>query len=181
MAIKPTIYKFRISLSDLNQDYYDSIHLTVALHPSEKIERMMARVLAYCLNAQDDLVLTKGLSEIDEPDIWVRTLDEQTTLWIDIGEPSSDRIKKACRLANQVKIYCFNSKADVWWRQSEQKIRQLHADVIKLDWDNIEKLATLVERTMDMSVSISGDSAYFATEQGECEVTWDSLQELSLN
>jgi len=177
MAIKPTIYKFRISLSDLNRNYYDTLNLTVALHPSETIERMMVRVLAYCINAQEQLAFTKGLSEIDEPDLWVRTYDEKTTLWIDVGEPSIERIKKSCRLAEKVKVYCFNSKADVWWMQSQGKINQLEASVIKFDWQEIQRLASLVERTMDMSVSITGDSAYVATEQGESEIAWEILQE----
>lgn len=176
MAIKPTIYKFRISLSDLNRHYYDTLNLTVALHPSETIERMMVRVLAYCINAQEQLTFTKGLSEVDEPDLWVRSYDDKTTLWIDIGEPSVERIKKSCRLAEKVKIYCFNSKADVWWQQSQGKIRQLQASLIKFDWQEIQHLASLVERTMDMSVSISGDSAYIAAQKGEIEVNWQLLQ-----
>lgn len=176
MAIKPTIYKFRISLSDLNRHYYDTLNLTVALHPSETIERMMVRVLAYCINAQEQLTFTKGLSEVDEPDLWVRSYDDKTKLWIDIGEPSVERIKKSCRLAEKVKIYCFNSKADVWWQQSQGKIRQLQASLIKFDWQEIQHLASLVERTMDMSVSISGDSAYIAAQKGEIEVNWQLLQ-----
>jgi len=176
VAIKPTIYKFRISLSDLNRHYYDTLNLTVALHPSETIERMMVRVLAYCINAQEQLTFTKGLSEVDEPDLWVRSYDDKTTLWIDIGEPSVERIKKSCRLAEKVKIYCFNSKADVWWQQSQGKIRQLQASLIKFDWQEIQRLARLVERTMDMSVSISGDSAYIAAQKGEIEVNWQLLQ-----
>lgn len=181
MAIKPTIYKFRISLSDLNRNYYDSLSLTLAQHPSETIERMMVRVLAFCLNAHADLTFTKGLSEIDEPDLWIRTLDDNISLWIDVGEPSPDRIKKDCRLADEVKVYCFNSKADVWWSQSQQKISQLQANVYQFDWENIQTLASLVERTMDFSLSITGDSAYIAAERGESEVNWKVLQECSLN
>ena len=181
MAIKPTIYKFRISLSDLNRDYYDSLNLTLAQHPSEKVERMMVRVLAYCINAQKDLTFTKGLSEIDEPDIWVRTLDEQTALWIDVGEPSIDRVKKSCRLADEVKVYCFNSKADVWWSQSELKLKQLDASIYKFEWEEILELTKFVERTMDLSISLTGDSAYIATELGECEVSWQTLQESNTN
>lgn len=60
MALKPTIYKFRIALSDMNNDYYDSKNLTIALHPSEKPQRMLARILAFCLNAQKDLNLPKA-------------------------------------------------------------------------------------------------------------------------
>ena len=177
MAIKPTIYKFRISLSDLNRDYYDTLNLTLAQHPSETIERMMVRVLAFCINAQDNLVFTKGLSEVDEPDLWVRTLDDQTALWIEVGEPSAERIKKAGHLANKVNIYSFNSKSDIWWTQIKGKISQLKASVYKFKWEEILALAALVERTMDMSVSITGDSAYVATNLGECEVNWETLQE----
>lgn len=178
MAIKPTIYKIRISLSDLNRNYYDTLNLTVAQHPSETLERMMVRVLAYCINAQEYLVFTKGLSDVDEADLWVRTFDDQIALWIDVGEPAVDRIKKVSRLANVVKIYCFNSKADVWWSQTQPKIKQMKASVYKFEWDNIQALATLVQRTMDISVSITGDSAYVATELGECEVGWVALQEV---
>ncbi|MCW8900986.1 MAG: YaeQ family protein [Gammaproteobacteria bacterium] len=177
MAIKPTIYKFRISLSDLNRDYYDTLNLTLAQHPSETIERMMVRVLTYCINAQENLSFTKGLSEIDEPDIWLRSMDEQTLLWIDVGEPSVDRVKKATRLAKKVMVYSFNSKSDVWWTQLQNKIKLLAVSVFRIEWEEIEALAAMVQRTMDMSVSITGDSAFVATESGECEINWVTLQE----
>ncbi|MBL4607039.1 MAG: YaeQ family protein [Pseudomonadales bacterium] len=176
MALKPTIYKFNISLSDLNQDYYDSLHLTVAQHPSETHERMMARVLAYCLNAQESLVFTKGLSDPDLPDIWVRTLDDQLALWIDIGEPAFDRIKKATRISREVKVYSFNSKSDVWWKQNKSKFAMLSASFIQFNTAEITTLAGLVGRTMTCSITITGDSAYIATEAGECEVNWVNLQ-----
>lgn len=176
MALKPTIYKIKISLSDLNRDYYDTLNLTIAQHPSETIERMMVRMLAYCINVQEHLVFTKGLSSVEEADIWARSYDDQILLWVDVGEPAVDRIKKVCTLANEVKIYCFNSKADTWWKQSQEKIHQMKASVYKFDWQNIQTLAGLVERTMDISISITGDTAYIATEQGEAEVNWQTLK-----
>ncbi len=176
MALKPTIYKFNISLSDLNRDYYDTLQLTVAQHPSESHERMMARVLAFCLNAQESLIFTKGLSEPDEPDIWLHTLDDQLALWIDIGEPAVDRIKKATRIAKEVKVYSFNSKSDVWWQQNQNKFAMLSASVIQFDSQDISALANLVARTMTCSITVTGDSAFVATESGECEVNWRSLQ-----
>lgn len=175
MAIKPTIYKLRISLSDLNRDYYDTLNLTIAQHPSENLERMMTRTLAFCINAQENLSFTKGLSSTEEPDIWLRTLDEQIALWIDIGEPSVDRAKKATRSANEVKIYSFNSKSDVWWEQSRSKLKPLKVSYYRFDWENIQALAAFVQRSMDFSVTITGNSAYIATELGEIEVPWSIL------
>ncbi len=176
MALKPTIYKFKIALSDLNRDYYDSLNLTVAQHPSESHERMMTRVLAFAINAQEHLSFTKGLSEIDDPDIWAKSLDGQLQLWIDVGEPATDRIKKATRLAKEVKVYSFNSKSDVWWQQNQDKFNQLSASIFQFKWEDIQSLAKLVERTMDLSITITGDSAYIAAALGECEVSWVNLK-----
>lgn len=176
MAIKPTIYKLKISLSDLNRNYYDALNLTIAQHPSETLERMMVRVLAFCINAQEHLAFTKGLCAIEEPDIWARELDDQLSLWIDVGEPSIDRVKKATRLSPSVKVYSFNSKSDVWWDQGQPKFRTFHASFFRFQWESIKSLALLVNRTMNFSVTISDDSAYIATELGEQNVTWETLQ-----
>ncbi len=176
MAIKPTIYKLKIALSDLNRNYYDSLNLTVARHPSETLERMMVRVMAYCLNAEEHLVFTKGLSSVEEPEIWARTLDDKIALWIDVGEPAVERIKKATHIAEAVKVYSFNTKSDVWWLQGQEKFKHMSATFFRFQWSSIQTLATLVERTMDLSVTISADSAYIATGAGECEVFWEQLE-----
>lgn len=177
MALKPIIYKIRIAISDFNRDYYDSINLTVALHPSETLERMMVRILAYCINAQENIALTKGLSNIEEPDIWVKTLDDLLTLWIEVGEPSPDRIKKSSRLAPEIKVYSFNSKSDTWWKQNQNQIKQFkNVQIYQFDWPQIQTLATFADRTMDWSLSISDDSIYITDETQECEV---SIMDLS--
>lgn len=177
VATKPTIYKARIALSDLERNYYDTLNLTVALHPSETPERMMARIMAYCLNAQEGLVFTKGLSDVDEPDLWIRTMDEQTTLWVDVGEPNPERVKKSTRLARHVKLYSFNSKSDVWWKQGRNKFAMYDADIIRFDHSQIEAMTEMLARTMDFSVTITGQSAYIAGDNGEVELHWEVLQE----
>lgn len=185
MALKPTIYKFNISISDFNHDYYDSVNLTIALHPSETHERMMVRVLAYCLNLYKDsgnlMTFTKGLSAIEEPDIWIKELDEQISLWVDVGEPSFDRIKKSCRIAKQSYVYSFNSKSAVWWKQIQPQFQALPVTVVSFNWDTIQSLSQSISRTMEFSVSINDDSAFFATQDTQHEVTWTVLQDNSNN
>ena len=176
MALKPTIYKFKIALSDLNRNYYEALNFTVAQHPSETQERLMARVLTFCIHAEQQLAFTRGLSEVDEPALWAKTLDDQISLWIDVGEPSVDRIKKAARIAQQVSVYSFNSKSDVWWNQSKDKFEKLPVSIFQLCHEEVQELAKLLQRTMDMSVTITGESAYIAAELGECEVHWELLQ-----
>ena len=176
VALKPTIYKFNIALSDLNRNYYDTLNLTAAQHPSETQDRLLARVLCFCINAQEHLTFTKGLSEVDEPALWAKTLDGQTALWVDVGEPSVERIKKATRIAQQVIVYSFNSKSDVWWNQSKEGFSKLPASIFRFNCEQIQVFAGLLQRTMDISVTITGESAYIAAELGECEVHWELLQ-----
>ncbi|GGO67769.1 YaeQ family protein [Bowmanella pacifica] len=176
MALKPTIFKFIISLSDLDRDYYDTLHLTVAQHPSESTERMMARVMAYCLNAREGLIFTTGLSTPNEPDIWQRSLDDQLLTWIDVGEPAFERIKKASRQASEVKLYSFNQKSEVWWQQEQAQFRRLPISVMRFPWPAIQSLAALVERSMVCSVSISEGTLYVAAKLGEAEIPCSLLQ-----
>ncbi len=136
----------------------------------------MVRVLAYCINFRERLEFTKGLSAVDEPDIWARTLDNQLSLWIDIGEPTVDRVKKATRLASVVKVYSFNSKSDIWWQQGQEKFGEFKVSIFRFPWESIQSLAALQKRTMDISVTITADSVYIATESGECEVSCVPLQ-----
>jgi uncharacterized protein YaeQ len=180
MAIKPTIYKFKLSVSDLDHNYFDTLNLTVALHPSETKERMMVRVLVFCLHAFKDneklMTFTKGLSAIDEPDIWLRGLDDQLHLWIDIGEPSFERIKKSCRLSNKTYVYSFNSKSNAWWKQAQAQFSTLPVNVLNFDWQEIQSLSTLLERKVELSVTLSGESAFVAAEHRQAEVNWQTLQ-----
>jgi len=170
MALKPTIYKFDISLSDLDREHYDSLNLTVALHPSESLERMMTRVLAFCFNANDRLQFGSSLSESSEPDLWAHSLDGQIELWIDVGEPSVERAKKAAPIADQVRIYSFNSKSNIWWEQARGGLNRLPVAAFQFPWESIVELARLVERTMQMSITISDATAFVSSALGDCEV-----------
>ncbi len=176
MALSSTIYKFNITLSDLNRDYYNNLNLTVALHPSENLQRMMARVVAFCIHADERLTFTKGLSTPEQADIWCKSLDQQILDWIEVGEPAPEKLKKASRVAQQVWVYSFNAKSPVWWQQEQGKMAELAVTVRQFNWPEIETLAAMLARKMDMAVTISGDAAFIACDKGECEVHWQVLQ-----
>ncbi len=176
MALRPTIYKCTIALSDLDRQYYDTLNLTVAKHPSETDERMMVRILAYCIHAGEGLTFGRGLSTADEPDLWIHTLDNQLSLWVDVGEPAVDRIKKASRIAGKVIVYSFNSKSSVWWQQNRDKLADLQVAIYQLPWQEVARLTSFVARKIDISVTLSGDSAYIVNDDASCEVIWSPLQ-----
>lgn len=179
MALKPTIYKLSISLSDIDKHYYDHLNLTVAQHPSETVERMFVRILAYCTNTSGELSFTAGLSTPNEPDIVEMDLQGSMLHWIDVGEPSFERIKKATRVAKVVRIYSFNRKSDTWWQQEQLSFNSLPINVNQFEWSQIQNLAKLVERTMELSITISEDTFFVTSAKGNVEVATIQLQSLA--
>ncbi|MBZ0093098.1 MAG: YaeQ family protein, partial [Sulfuricellaceae bacterium] len=102
MAIKSTIIKADLQIADMDRAYYHNHALTIAQHPSETDERIMVRVLAFALYADENLAFGKGLSADDEPDLWQKDPTGAIDLWIDVGLPDERAIRKACGRARQV-------------------------------------------------------------------------------
>ena len=109
MALKPTIYKAQISLADSDQNCFEELTLTIAKHPSETIERMTTRLLAFCVNNARGLEFTKGLSTADEPDIWQHADNGEIEHWLELGQPEEPRLRKACGKAKRVSVYCIQT------------------------------------------------------------------------
>lgn len=167
----------KLALTDLDREVYENLSLTVACHPSETLERMMVRVLAYCLNAREGLELCKGLSDTEEADLWAHSLDGSLALWIDVGEPTIERLKKVSRLAPEVCLYSFNSKSPTWWELLSPDIAKLPISVFRFDWPSVQALAKTVERTMELSITVSENSLFVSTPAGDCELRLQQLQE----
>src|SRR5687768_13263041 len=125
MATGAMIYKADLQIADMDRHYYQNHSLTVARHPSETDERMMVRLLAFTLHADDALAFGRGLSAEDEPDLWKKDLTGAIDLWIDVGQPEERDIRRACGRAKQVVIVCYNRGADVWWVQNRDKLERL--------------------------------------------------------
>ena len=102
MALGATIYKATLDISDLDRGWYGSRSLTVARHPSETEERMMVRILAFCLYADEKLEFGRGLSAEDEPDLWETNDAGDIGRWIDVGNPDNKALRRAAGRSDDV-------------------------------------------------------------------------------
>ncbi len=173
MALKSTIFKIKLDISDLSRHYYHHHSLTLARHPSENDERMMVRLAAFAFNADESLEFTKGLSSDDEADLWQHTLSGELVLWVDVGRPSVERIRKACGRAEHVRVYAFGGhSADVWWESiAGQLTRYNNLEVFTINQDCSALLAATVTRTMDIQCTIDDGTAWFSLQGDSIEVT----------
>src|SRR5665648_206443 len=137
MATKATINKALLNIANMDSHYYAEHNLTMAQHPSETDLRLMVRLLAFILNANEDLEFCKGISQDDEPDLWKKSLGGDIKLWIDLGQPDAKRIKKACGRSEKVIIYTYQEgMATSWWKQIETSLtRFTNLQVVHLTMD----------------------------------------------
>ena len=154
MATKATIYKALLNIANMDSHYYAEHNLTMAKHPSETDLRLMVRLIAFILNADESLEFTKGISQDDEPDLWQKSLGGDIELWIDLGQPDDKRIKKACGRSEKVIIYTYQEgMAASWWKQIETSLTRFsNLKVIHLEMDG--DIGLLAKRAMSLQANI---------------------------
>lgn len=156
MAIKATICKVNLQIADMDRHYYQDHALTLARHPSETDERMMVRLLAFALYADENLQFAQGMTAEDEADLWQKDLTGAIELWIDVGIPDEKLIRKACGRARQVAVFCYGGRtAERWFAQNgKQFMRQKNLTVINLPQASTRAMAALAQRNMQLQCTI---------------------------
>ena len=156
MALNATIHKAELSISDMDRNYYATHALTLARHPSETEERLMVRLLAFALYADERLEFGKGISDEDEPALWRKAYTDEIELWIELGQPDESRIRKACGRARQVVVLTYGGRtADLWWSKAAGHLaRCQNLSVLDIDEASVQALVGLCERGMRLQVLI---------------------------
>jgi uncharacterized protein YaeQ len=169
MAIKPTILKAQLDISDMDRHHYDSHTLSLARHSSETDERLMVRLMAYALHAHENLSFTDGIDSADDPALWQKDLTGTINLWIDVGQPDEKRIIKACGRADEVVVYAYAKSALKWWEQTAPKVeRAKNLSVIHfLDSGSV---ARLVQRSMSFQCLIQDGQIFLTSGEENFEV-----------
>lgn len=172
MALKSTVLKVQLQVSDMDRNYFNEHLLTLAQHPSETDERVMVRLLAFALHAGagEGLQFGSGLSS-DEPDLWRKDLTGVIELWVEVGQPEDQYIRKACGRARQVVIYNYSGRsAQVWWEKTGESLqRSKNLTVVDIDPDSVAAIGRLARRAMQIQCFIQ-DGAIHLMGEGDAMV-----------
>lgn len=168
MALKATVHKATLQVSDLDRHYYASHALTLAQHPSETDQRLMVRLLAFALFADERLAFGRGVSSDDEPDLWRHSLSGEIEQWIELGQPDEARLRRACGRAREVIVLGYAARAfDLWWEKNAAGLARLdNLKVLDLPAGSAEALGALLARNMDFQVVIESGEVQLIGEQG---------------
>jgi uncharacterized protein YaeQ len=172
MALNATIYKAELQVSDMDRHYYATHALTVARHPSETAERLMVRLLAFALYADDRLEFGKGLSDEDEPALWRKAYTGEIEQWIELGQPDEARIRKACGRSQQVVVINYSGRsADIWWEKIANSLnRNRNLTVLDISAETVETLAAMSERGMRLQCLIQDGQLQVMSETSSVSV-----------
>jgi len=179
MALKATIYKADVNIANMDLGIYLDQSLTIAQHPSETLQRMMLRVVAWAMYANERLTFTKGLCDEDEPDLWQKNYSDEIELWIDLGLPDEKRIKKASVRAQQAALFTYGENAaEQWWKQQRSTVGKFsNLAVYRFSDETMSALADLVTRTMQLQFSISDGEIWLSCGEQSILLEIEVLQE----
>lgn len=152
-SVLTTVCKARLSIADIDRQYYQSHQLTLAQQSSETIRKSMMRLVAYIYNANETLKIRKQQWNLDQPELIEESVDHGIKLWIDLGQPNFKRVKKACRLSKRVIIYTENQHQDEnWWNKNKHKLNHFkNLSVYSVNADELEKINN---RRMNLSCTL---------------------------
>jgi len=168
MALKSTVYKAELQVSDLDRQYYASHALTLAQHPSETDERLMVRLLTFALFADERLEFGRGLSSDDEPDLWRRSRSGEIEQWIELGQPDESRLRKAAGRAREVVLVGYGGRAfSIWLDKQAAALARLDSlSVFEIPAASVAEITALLARSMRLQCLI---------EDGELQLMNDSV------
>lgn len=175
MAQQATPYKVELNLTDLDRNVYENQRFTVARHPSETEERLAVRLIAYALWYDEHLAFGRGLSDVDEPALWQKSLDDRVLHWIEVGQPDAERITWCSRRTERFSLVAYGNLR-VWQNKVLDGVRSLkNLNVVGVGQEALEELARDLPRSIEWSVMISDGQLYITDERGQHEIPLEWL------
>lgn len=161
MAAGATIHTFTVTLADVDRGVYEDLSLRVARHPSETDAYMLTRVLAYCLEYDEGIVFTEGISATDEPALVIRDATGSLTAWIEVGAPDAARLHEGSLKADRVAVYTHRDPARVAALWTGKRIHRMDEIALySFDPGFITQSSALIERRNAMTLSITERRIY---------------------
>jgi uncharacterized protein YaeQ len=177
MAQKATIFKADLEVADMDRQHFATHALTLARHPSETDERMMVRLLAFALHADDTLAFGRGLASEDEADLTQRDLTGAIQVWIDVGLPDEKSLRKASGRAERVVVYAYGGRAvDLWWAKNRETLARLpNFAAFQVPLEASQALARLAARTMQLQCTVQDGHLWFSNATETVAITLTPL------
>jgi uncharacterized protein YaeQ len=166
VALKATIHKVELEIVDMDRNYYATHRLTLACHPSETGDRLMIRLLAFALNADERLEFGKGISDAEEPDLWLKDLAGAIELWVELGHPDERVLARAIGRSNRVIVYTYSARPELWWDPIKRRFEgERKLSVFHVDAGTAAALGRMARSSMNLQCSIQDGEVWIRDDR----------------
>jgi len=165
MALAPTLYDFDVALSHVDRSIDQRLNFKTARHPSEALDRVWLRVLAFCWQWEERIAFGPGLSDPDAPDLLAKDLTGDEVLWIRVGKADPVRLQKEADRHPRARVaVLFDStqrmEAFATAARGVKLDRLGKVELAAVDPALLSGLAAIDERRNRLSLTIVGDHFY---------------------
>jgi uncharacterized protein YaeQ len=165
MALPATLHHFDLRFSQADHGIEGQAALKVARHPSETMERVWLRVLAYAWKWREGIAFGPGLCDPDAPDLLAMAPGGRASLVVRVGRPEPARVERdvnqnagahvAVLLDGPRRLAAFLAEA-----RERGLARAAAVDLAALDGPLLAELAAVEERRIKLVVTIVADHVY---------------------
>jgi uncharacterized protein YaeQ len=99
MSFAAAFYNFTVELNHIDRQVFTRFRVKTALHPSESLEHLYTRIIAYAHCYRAEQSFTQGLFEPKEPTIWKKEITGEVLLWVQVGVPERRKLEVSLRSA----------------------------------------------------------------------------------
>ena len=166
MALPSILHHFDVRLSNVDRGVDLDLAVKAARHPSETIERLWLRLVAYCWQYEETIAFGPGVSDPDEPDLYALAADGSTrTLLCRVGRPEVSRIEKDCARGGGARVaVLFDSvrrlEAFLAEARTGRPERVAKADLAALPDDLLRTLARRDDRRQRLGLTLVDGHLY---------------------
>jgi len=141
------------------------VSVKVARHPSETVERLWLRILAFAWKWREGLAFGPGLCEPDAPDLSLALPDGRVSAIVRVGKPDPQRIERdvnqnagadvAVLFESPRRLEAFRAEA-----QEGGYARAAAADLAAVDPGLVKELGAREDRRIKASITLVADHLY---------------------
>ncbi len=165
MALPSTLHHVELNLVQADLGVERRLALKVARHPSESLERLWLRVLAYALFWCEGIGFGPGLCQADEPDLSARDAGGEEVLRVRVGNPEPARIQREADRSPRARMAAlFESPRRLAAFVEEARAAGLsrlgRVELLAVEPALLQALAAIPERRARVALTVSGDHLY---------------------
>lgn len=165
MALPSTLHTFDLRVSLADRGVEGEAALKLARHPSETMERVWLRVLAYAWKWREGITFGPGLCEPDAPDILAVDPGGRASLVVRVGRPEAARVERDVNQnagAEVAVLFEGARRLAAFLAEARERglARAAAADLAAMDGPLLAELAAVDVRRIELVVTLVADHLY---------------------